>query len=181
MSNLILFWHRRDLRISDNTGLAAARQKSQKVVGVFCLDPNLLERDDVAPVKVTYMIGCLQQLQQRYTQVGSQLLILHANPTQGIPSLAAALNAQAVFWNGMWNLIPNNVIVLLWKPSSKGHSSSSSKLGSTVTRRGDTGSNHGLYSLLAQLGSKRRLPQWNRCKMQRIDSSRKDAARGWGD
>jgi len=64
---------------------------------VFCLDPNLLERDDVAPVKVTYMIGCLQQLQQRYTQVGSQLLILHANPTQGIPSLAAALDAQAVF------------------------------------------------------------------------------------
>jgi len=87
---------------------------------VFCLDPNLLERDDVAPVKVTYMIGCLQQLQQRYTQVGSQLLILHANPTQGIPSLAAALDAQAVFWNGMWNLIPNNAIVLLWKPSSKG-------------------------------------------------------------
>jgi len=58
-------------------------------------------------------------------QVGSQLLILHANPTQGIPSLAAALDAQAVFWNGMWNLIPNNAIVLLWKPSSKGHSSSS--------------------------------------------------------
>jgi deoxyribodipyrimidine photolyase len=32
MSDLILFWHRRDLRISDNTGLAAARQQSQKVV-----------------------------------------------------------------------------------------------------------------------------------------------------
>jgi len=48
------------------------------------------------------MIGCLQQLQQRYTQVGS-LLILHANPTQGIPSLAA-LNAQAVFWN--WDVEP---------------------------------------------------------------------------
>jgi deoxyribodipyrimidine photo-lyase len=104
MSNLILFWHRRDLRISDNTGLAAARQKSQKIVGVFCLDPNLLERDDVAPVRVTYMIGCLQQLQQRYTQVGSQLLILHANPTQGIPALAAALDAQAVFWN--WDVEP---------------------------------------------------------------------------
>jgi len=64
------------------------------------------------------MIGCLQ-LQQRYTQVGSQLLILHANPTQGIPSLAA-LDAQAVFWNGMWNLIPNSAIALLWTPSRKG-------------------------------------------------------------
>jgi deoxyribodipyrimidine photo-lyase len=31
MSDLILFWHRRDLRIADNIGLAAARQRSQKV------------------------------------------------------------------------------------------------------------------------------------------------------
>lgn len=104
MSDLILFWHRRDLRISDNTGLAAARQQSQKVVGVFCLDPNILERDDVAAVRVTYMIGCLQQLQQRYAQVGSQLLILHADPLQAIPNLASALNAKAVFWN--WDVEP---------------------------------------------------------------------------
>jgi deoxyribodipyrimidine photo-lyase len=104
MSDLILFWHRRDLRIADNTGLAAARKQSQKVVGVFCLDPNILERDDVAAVRVTYMIGCLQALQQRYTEVGSQLLIVHDNPTQAIPRLAAALNAQAVFWN--WDVEP---------------------------------------------------------------------------
>jgi len=104
MSNLILFWHRRDLRISDNTGLAAARQQSSKVVGVFCLDPNLLERDDVAPVKVTYMIGCLQKLQERYAEAGSQLLILHGNPVQAIPVLAEALRAKAVFWN--WDVEP---------------------------------------------------------------------------
>jgi deoxyribodipyrimidine photo-lyase len=104
MSDLILFWHRRDLRISDNIGLAAARQKSQKVVGIFCLDPNILERDDIAPARVTYMIGCLKSLQERYAEAGSQLLILHANPTQAIPALAAVLNARAVFWN--WDVEP---------------------------------------------------------------------------
>ncbi|ARV58433.1 deoxyribodipyrimidine photolyase [Nostocales cyanobacterium HT-58-2] len=104
MSDLILFWHRRDLRISDNTGLAAARKQSSKVVGVFCLDPNILERDDVAPVRVTYMIGCLQSLQERYAQAGSQLLILHGNPTKAIPQLAADLGAQFVFWN--WDVEP---------------------------------------------------------------------------
>ena len=104
MSDLILFWHRRDLRISDNTGLAAARRQSPKVVGVFCLDPHLLERDDVAPVRVTYMIGCLQALQQRYAEAGSQLLILHGNPVEAIPALAVALNAKAVFWN--WDVEP---------------------------------------------------------------------------
>ncbi|GAX43861.1 DNA photolyase, FAD-binding protein [Tolypothrix sp. NIES-4075] len=108
MSDLILFWHRRDLRISDNTGLAVARSHSSKVVGVFCLDPNILERDDIAPVRVTYMIGCLQALQKRYAEVGSQLLILHANPMQAIPALAAALKAKAVFWN--WDVEPYSQI-----------------------------------------------------------------------
>lgn len=104
MSDLILFWHRRDLRISDNIGIAAARQQSPKVVGVFCLDPNLLERDNVAPARVTYMIGSLQSLQERYAQAGSRLVILHAEPTQAIPELATALNAKAVFWN--WDVEP---------------------------------------------------------------------------
>ncbi|NEP13362.1 MAG: deoxyribodipyrimidine photolyase [Symploca sp. SIO1A3] len=101
---MIIFWHRRDLRISDNVGLAAAREQSPKVVGIFCLDPNILERDDIAAARVTYLIGCLEQLQQRYLQVGSQLLILHDEPTKAIPFLAVALKAKAVFWN--WDVEP---------------------------------------------------------------------------
>ncbi|OCR00116.1 deoxyribodipyrimidine photolyase [Oscillatoriales cyanobacterium USR001] len=99
MSDLFLFWHRRDLRISDNIGLAEARKLTHKIVGVFCLDPNILQRDDLAPARVTYMIGCLQELQRRYLEVGSQLLILQAEPSQGISKLAIALDAKAVFWN----------------------------------------------------------------------------------
>ena len=104
MSELILFWHRRDLRTSDNVGLAAARRQSQKVVGVFCLDPGILNGDDIAPARVTYMIGCLVELQQRYGQAGSELLILHDQPSQAIPALAAALDAKVVFWN--WDVEP---------------------------------------------------------------------------
>ncbi|MEO1762686.1 MAG: FAD-binding domain-containing protein [Cyanobacteria bacterium J06629_18] len=104
MSDLILFWHRRDLRISDNTGIATALEKTRKVVGVFCLDPNILKGDDVAAVRVTYMIGCLQKLQDKYAQMGSQLLILWDNPVKAIPKLAATLKAKAVFWN--WDVEP---------------------------------------------------------------------------
>ena len=108
MSDLILFWHRRDLRISDHTGLAVAREKSAKIVGVFCLDPQILEGDDIAPVRVKYMIGCLQSLQERYQQAGSQLLILQNDPIIAIPKLAAALTAKAVFWN--WDVEPYSQI-----------------------------------------------------------------------
>jgi len=99
MSDLILFWHRRDLRISDNLGLAAASEQSPKVIGVFCLDPYILEKGDVAPARITYMIGCLQELQKNYASVGSQLLILKGQPNQEIPKLAIALKAKAVFCN----------------------------------------------------------------------------------
>ncbi|MBW4519481.1 MAG: deoxyribodipyrimidine photo-lyase [Scytolyngbya sp. HA4215-MV1] len=99
MSDLILFWHRRDLRISDNLGLAAARQRSRKVIGVFCLDPHILQRDDVAPARITYLMGCLQSLQQSYAQTNSQLLILQAPPLEGITKLATALLVKAVYWN----------------------------------------------------------------------------------
>ncbi|MCU0540719.1 MAG: deoxyribodipyrimidine photo-lyase [Oscillatoriaceae cyanobacterium Prado104] len=104
MSDLILFWHRRDLRICDNIGLAAARQQSPKVVGIFCLDRAILDRDDVAPARVKYMIGCLRNLQQRYREAGSQLLVIQDEPSRGIPKLATAINAKAIFWN--WDVEP---------------------------------------------------------------------------
>ncbi len=98
MSDLVLFWHRRDLRIADNVGLAAARLRSPKVIGVFCLDPTILQ-NNVAPVRATYLMGCLQRLQERYTEMGSHLLILHTSPQPGLAKLATALGANAVFWN----------------------------------------------------------------------------------
>jgi deoxyribodipyrimidine photo-lyase len=99
MSNLILFWHRRDLRLQDNVGLAAARARSERVVGVFCLDPAILTRDDVAPARVQYMVGCLQALQDSYQLVGSELLILHGSPVTLLPRLAEQLVAIALYWN----------------------------------------------------------------------------------
>jgi deoxyribodipyrimidine photo-lyase len=99
MTELILFWHRRDLRITDNIGLSAARTRSPKVVGVFCLDPQILKRDDVAPARVAYMLGCLADLESRYIQAGSQLLILEADPVLGLEKLATTLKVKAIFWN----------------------------------------------------------------------------------
>jgi deoxyribodipyrimidine photo-lyase len=98
-SQLILFWHRRDLRVQDNVGLAAAREITPKVVGLFCLDPGILQRQDIAAVRVAYLIGCLENLQQQYHQAGSQLLILKGDPKTMIPRLAQSLQAQAVHWN----------------------------------------------------------------------------------
>lgn len=85
MTDRILFWHRKDLRLSDNAGLSAARQRTAQLTGVFCLDPDILAADDIAPARVAFMIGCLEELQARYAQAGSQLLILQGKPEQKFP------------------------------------------------------------------------------------------------
>ncbi|MFK8181991.1 MAG: FAD-binding domain-containing protein [Phormidesmis sp.] len=97
--DLVLFWHRKDLRIRDNVGLMAARECTSKLIGLFCFDPGILEGDDIAPARVTYMVGSLAELQESYKKVGSELLIIKGNPTQAIPALAKAMGATAVYWN----------------------------------------------------------------------------------
>lgn len=96
---MIIFWHRRDLRIKDNLGLAKARAKSSKIVGVFCLDPDILTRDDIAPARIKYLLGCLEELKNNYQRLGSDLLIFHNSPRNIIPNLAEHLKAEAVYWN----------------------------------------------------------------------------------
>jgi deoxyribodipyrimidine photo-lyase len=99
MSDLVLFWHRNDLRISDSIGLALACQTDARVIGVFCLDPAILERDDVAPARIEFLLGCLKSLAEDYHRAGSQLLLLHQDPAVGISQLASTLNVKAVYWH----------------------------------------------------------------------------------
>ncbi|MGK7957993.1 MAG: deoxyribodipyrimidine photo-lyase [Crocosphaera sp.] len=99
MTNSVIFWHRRDLRISDNIGLSQAYKHSSKVLGLFCLDPNILNRDDIAPARITYMLGCLQHLQESYQKLGGQLFIFRGEPTKIIPKVAETLKVNYVVWN----------------------------------------------------------------------------------
>jgi deoxyribodipyrimidine photo-lyase len=99
MSDLVLFWHRNDLRIADSIGLAQASNSGARVVGVFCFDRAILDRDDIAPVRIAYLLGCLQALATDYHQAGSQLILIDADPAVGILALATALTASAVYWH----------------------------------------------------------------------------------
>ncbi|AFY37807.1 deoxyribodipyrimidine photo-lyase type I [[Leptolyngbya] sp. PCC 7376] len=99
MGELVLHWHRRDLRLHDNVALTRARKQSEKVVGVFCFDPAILTADDMAPARVKYLLACLEELSESYCQVGSELLILNGKPVELLPRVTAILKATAVYWN----------------------------------------------------------------------------------
>ena len=94
-----LFWHRRDLRLADNLGLAAAAAATPAVTGVFVLDPALLGAADLAPARLWFLRHSLAELQQRWHQAGSRLLLLQGDPVQLLPQVAQALGAAVVAWN----------------------------------------------------------------------------------
>jgi deoxyribodipyrimidine photo-lyase len=94
-----LFWHRRDLRLADNLGLAAAAAATPALTGVFVLDPALLAAPDLAPARLWFLCESLKELAQRWRQAGSRLMLLEGDPAVVLPQLVAATGAEVVAWN----------------------------------------------------------------------------------
>jgi deoxyribodipyrimidine photo-lyase len=99
----VLFWHRRDLRLADNLGLAAAAEISPAVTGVYVLDPQVINPPEhlppMAPARLWFLIESLIELQQRWRDAGSCLLVLDGDPVTVVPQLAQQIGAAAVVWN----------------------------------------------------------------------------------
>jgi Deoxyribodipyrimidine photo-lyase type I (EC 4.1.99.3) len=102
MTSLVLLWHRRDLRLGDNTALHGAAQRSPQVVPVFVFDPQLLQRADMAPARVAFLLQALQELQERYAQMGIPLLWRRGDPAVELRQLATELGRRPCFGTKIW-------------------------------------------------------------------------------
>ena len=95
-----IFWHRRDLRIEDNIGLFEASENSKSLVGVYVLDPNLLDLNRTTSEAKNWFLGeSLLELQKNWEIRGSRLLILKGDPIKLIPKLADLIKADCIYWN----------------------------------------------------------------------------------
>ena len=88
MSTVSIFWHRRDLRIEDNIGLAAARKSGHPVVGFFCFDRHILERLSPLDRRVGFIHHHVTEVRAAYRQDGGELMVRHGHP---LPALQAAI------------------------------------------------------------------------------------------
>ena len=96
----ILFWFRKDLRLDDNTGLAAAaRDAGGDVVPFYASEPAILSRPDIAPIRVQFVLDALADLAAACARAGSRLALAHGDATATVVAAARASGADAVWWN----------------------------------------------------------------------------------
>ena len=95
-----IFWHRRDLRIEDNLGLFEASKNSKNLIGVYVLDPNLLNLNRTASEAKNWFLGeSLLELQKNWEKRGRHLLILNGDPIKLISKVADLIKAECIYWN----------------------------------------------------------------------------------
>lgn len=95
----VMHWFRRDLRLLDNTALAAASRSADQVIGLYVLDPQLIESPETSPARLAFLYSSLHELRSNLEKGGGRLLIRRGNPVIEVPRAVAETQASAVYFN----------------------------------------------------------------------------------
>jgi len=102
-----LIWLRSDLRIDDNTALAAARQRGP-TVALWIASPGQWQAHDDAPCKVDFWLRNLRLLQQSLAALNIPLLIRTTDTWADVPECMLEVCRQhrieAVHWNDEYGI-----------------------------------------------------------------------------
>lgn len=100
MSKIVLFWHRRDLRIDDNAGLYKALTSGNEVLPLFIFDRNILSAlPDADDARVTFIHQEVTRLSGEYAGEGSSLLVKYGTPVEVWKELIREHEIRAVYTN----------------------------------------------------------------------------------
>lgn len=99
MPTTALVWMRRDLRVSDNPALEAARSRCERVIPVYLHAPD--EETPWAPGAASdwWLHHSLCALSKRLADLGSALVIRHGESLAELRSLVQETGAAEVHWN----------------------------------------------------------------------------------
>ena len=93
-----LVWLRADLRLTDQTALAAATRQCAEVYLIFVFDKNILKSLRKDDKRVSFIWDCLKELQAALKESKS-LRVAYGDPVDIIPHVALKLGAKAVYTN----------------------------------------------------------------------------------
>jgi len=94
-----LHWFRGDLRLADNTALAAAAARAGELGLLFVLDDALLASPRVGAPRIRFLHGCLERLAAELARRGHRLVVRRGDPRREVPRAARECGARWVTWN----------------------------------------------------------------------------------
>src|ERR1700710_92024 len=94
-----IHWFRRDLRITDNTALAAAVATHDHVVPVYIVSEWKAEHHWCGAPRQAFLCGCLASLAKNLEAKGGRLIIRHGRADEVLKKLARESEADAVYFN----------------------------------------------------------------------------------
>ncbi len=99
MSDLSIFWFRRDLRLDDNAGLYQALKGDHPVLPLFIFDTEILAELPAKDARLEFIHQTLSQIKNRLEEMNSSILIQYGKPTDIWEELLKKHNVKAVYTN----------------------------------------------------------------------------------
>jgi deoxyribodipyrimidine photo-lyase len=94
-----IHWFRRDLRITDNTALAAAAKEAEEVIPVHVVSDWKKKHRWTGAARQTFLCGSLAALDGNLRSIGSGLIVREGEAEAALVKLARETKAEAVFTN----------------------------------------------------------------------------------
>ncbi|MEJ5239820.1 MAG: deoxyribodipyrimidine photo-lyase [Anaerolineales bacterium] len=94
---IVIWWLRRDLRLSDNPALHAAIKNGERVIPCFILDPLLLNGPKTSSKRRDFLLNGLAALDAELRRRGSYLVIRYGDPLTELGRLLNETGAQAIY------------------------------------------------------------------------------------
>ncbi|MDD2709481.1 MAG: deoxyribodipyrimidine photo-lyase [Verrucomicrobiae bacterium] len=98
---ILIHWFRRDLRLTDNTALAAAGREAA-VVPFYVLDPERVRMDGHGPAYWQFHLESLRELSAKLEKQGSRLILREGALLAEMERLAAETGANGIFFNRLY-------------------------------------------------------------------------------
>ncbi len=95
----VLFWHRRDLRITDNIGLYNALTSGYKVIPLFIFDSDILDKLPEDDARVTFIHQELEKINTTLNEQNASIAVKHGKPLEVIKELLNSFPITAVYTN----------------------------------------------------------------------------------
>jgi deoxyribodipyrimidine photo-lyase len=100
MSEISLFWFRRDLRLEDNRGLYSALKAGLPVLPLFIFDSNILNAlSDKADARVSFIYKQVESLKEKIEKLGGSFYVAYGDPVEIIERITKELPVKNLFTN----------------------------------------------------------------------------------